>query len=260
MSRTNPTTGHGPHRLGSSSSAPSLRTGSQATRIPPYHRLARRKNPGQLLAHTTQSSDPRPTVFLVDDDKEMRRSLVWLLERNGYRVVASASPAEALAAYDPDQPGCLLIDIQLPDATGMELYDELRQRGRVHPFIVITAYGRIPLAVEAMRLGAVDFIEKPFDRDQLLQRIGEAVARDRKNRETDEERTELLGRLAVLGPREREVAELVAEGRSSKEIARALGIKVRTVEVHRHHINKKLGTESPAELTAFIAKVKSLDE
>lgn len=200
----------------------------------------------------------QPTVFLIDDDKEMRESLQWLLERNGYRVVTSASPAEALATYDPNQPGCLLLDIQLPEASGMELYERLRERGRVHPFIVITAYGRIPLAVEAMRLGAVDFIEKPFQRDHLLERIAEAVAKDTRDRQTDYETQQLLGRISVLGRREWQVAELVAEGRTSKEIARTLGIKVRTVEVHRHNINKKLQTESPVEVAALISKAKAL--
>jgi FixJ family two-component response regulator len=204
--------------------------------------------------------ETHPTVFLVDDDDEMRQSITWLLEREGYIVVASATLNEALATYDSDRPGCLLLDIQLPEANGMELYEQLRARGRVHPFIVITAYGRIPLAVEAMRLGAVDFIEKPFQSDQLLARIAEAVEQDRKGRTTDQESQELLERLAVLGRREWQVAELVADGHSSKEIARTLGIKPRTVEVHRHNINKKLGTESPTELAVLVSKAQALHE
>jgi two-component system response regulator FixJ len=222
---------------------------------PSYMVLAAR--PLQQVVRTIEAMDSRPTVFLVDDDEQMRQSLRWLLERNGYQVVATANSAEALATYDPSRPGCLLLDIQLPEVTGIELFELLRQRGRVHPFIILTAYGRIPLAVEAMRLGAIDFIEKPFQSEQLLLRVAEAVAKDVQSRRSDEETKELLKRIAVLGPREWQVAELVAEGKSSKDIARILDIKLRTVEVHRHNINKKLGTQSPTELAALISRGKA---
>ncbi len=246
----------GSYRLDKCSTLLSVTRWQYATRCeaPAYIVLA------EQSVRTNEAMDSCPTVFLVDDDEQMRESLRWLLERNGYQVVASANPAKALANYDPSRPGCLLLDIQLPEVTGIELYEQFRQRGRVHPFIVVTAYGRIPLAVEAMRLGAIDFIEKPFQSDQLLARVAEAVAKDLESRQADEESAELLKRITVLGPREWQVAELVTEGQSSKDIARLLGIKLRTVEVHRHNINKKLGTQSPTELAALISKAKAAKE
>lgn len=247
----------GSHRLDKCSNSLSFARSSYAGRCETPVDSALLVQTDQQSVRTIEAMDSRPTVYLVDDDEQMRQSLQWLLERNGYQVVASANSAEALANYDPSQPGCLLLDIQLPEVTGIELYEQFRRRGRVHPFIVVTAYGRIPLAVEAMRLGAIDFIEKPFQSEQLLARVAEAVAKDLKSRRVDEETAELLERTAVLGPREWQVAELVADGKSSKDIARILGIKLRTVEVHRHNINKKLQTESPVELAGLISKIKS---
>jgi FixJ family two-component response regulator len=199
----------------------------------------------------------RTTVFLIDDDHQMRESLKWLFESNGYRVVASASPAEAIRKYEPNCPGCLVLDVRLPDMTGVELYRRLREQGAKHPFVVITAYGGTRLAVEVMRLGAIDLLEKPFEHAQLLARVAEAVAQDRLRRQADKEAEAILSRLRVLGRREKEVADLVAEGRSSKQIAAVLDIKVKTVEVHRHNILKKLQVESAVELAALVTKARS---
>ena len=200
----------------------------------------------------------RATIFLVDDDDRMRESLKWLFESNGYSVVAAAAPAEAIRNYDPDCLGCLVLDVRLPEITGVELYRRLRQRGARHPFIVITAYGGTRLAVEVMKLGAIDILEKPFKNADLLARVSEAVTEDQRRRQKDRQAQLIVSRLSVLGQREREVADLVAEGRSSKEIATALGIRAKTVEVHRHNIFKKLGVESAAELATLIAKARSL--
>ncbi len=202
--------------------------------------------------------DPQPTVYLVEDNAELRESLKWLLQSQGYRVVASASPSDMLERYDPAVPGCLVLDIQLPEMSGIELYERLRRRGGAHPFIVITAYGRVPLAVEAMRLGAVDFVEKPFTHTQILERVAEAVARDLKNREAGEYTRLLRTRLAVLTPRQWEVAELVAEGASTKEIASRLRIKFRTAEKHRQNILHKLNVESSAQVATLITQAKAL--
>jgi two-component system response regulator FixJ len=252
------TFGRGLDDLGNRSFFPAI--AESAIHNSPRSADACRKISGPLVVRASEFMSVRPTVFLVDDDAQMRQSLTWLLERNGYDVVASASPSEALANYDVSRPGCLLLDIQLPEANGIELYEQLRQRGRVHPFIVITAYGRVPLAVEAMRLGAVDFIEKPFQSEQLLIRIGEAVAKDRETRRTDVETNDLLKRLNVLGRREWQVAALVAAGKSSREIGETLSIKLRTVEVHRHNILTKLKADSSGEVAALFTKAKALKD
>ena len=204
--------------------------------------------------------DTRPTIFLVDDDAKMRESLQWMLEKNGYEVIASGSATEALENYDPCRPGCLILDIELPEGTGIELYRKLRELGCTHPFIIITAYGRVPIAVEAMRLGAVDFVEKPFNTDLLLQRIEEAIAADRQLREQTTESEQLKQRLSVLRPREWQVARLVARGLASKEIARELDITVRTVEKHRQNIYHKLGIDSVAELVTMINKAAAIED
>lgn len=126
--------------------------------------------------------DSLPTIFLVEDDKRLRDSLEWLLTSHNYCVIASASVAQALDGYEPNAPGCLILDVQLPEGTGLELLEKFRAAGGSHPFIVMTAYGRVTLAVEAMRLGAVDFLEKPFENCQLLERVQQAVDQDSKNR------------------------------------------------------------------------------
>ncbi len=198
------------------------------------------------------------TVFLVEDDDQLRRSLTWLLKSHGYRVVPSASTTEALASYEPQVPGCLVLDVQLPEGSGLELLLKFRQRGGTHPFIVMTAYGRVRTAVEAMRLGAVDFLEKPFENNQLVERVVEAVERDLQGRQLDEETRHLLGRLHQLGRREWEVAKLLAEGYSSKQIARVLGIRPNTVQVHRHNILNKLEAASSTEVVALVAQAQAL--
>jgi FixJ family two-component response regulator len=199
-----------------------------------------------------------PTIFLVEDDDSLRRSLEWLLVSHGYRVRASASVSEALASYEPTTHGCLVLDVNLPGGTGLELLERFRERGGQHPFVIMTAYGRVPMAVQAMKLGAIDFLEKPFEHDALLDRVGEALAKDITTRQQSVEVREVGERIAKLAPREWEIARLVAEGNSSKEIATVLGIKPKTVETHRRNLFSKLDVGTAAETTMVVARAQAL--
>lgn len=198
----------------------------------------------------------QPTVMLVEDDAEMRNSLQWLLESRQLNVDAYACPRAFLAAYDPDKPGCIVLALQLPELGGLEVYDCVRQRGGRHPLIVISAFGCVSVAVDVMRSGAIDFIEKPFSHERFLARVEQAIQADASMRRFRESVWETHRRLGALSQREWEVAELVASGKASKQIAAALGIAPKTVEVHRRNIMIKLKAASSAEMAAVVARAK----
>ncbi|HEU0225915.1 MAG TPA: response regulator transcription factor [Steroidobacteraceae bacterium] len=189
-----------------------------------------------------------PTVFVVDDDEGVRSALALLLKSMGQPAATYASATDFLAAYDPDRPGCALLDVRMPGMSGLELQDELNRRGVVLPVIFITGHGDVPMAVEAMQRGAFDFLQKPFRDDDLVERIRRALARDRELRAAIGEKSQVCARLARLTPRERQVLELVAAGRPNKVMAAELGVSQRTVEIHRAHVMKKMGASSLAQL------------
>lgn len=197
-----------------------------------------------------------PTVYVVEDDQDMRRSLEWALRSEGLRVAAYESPQEFLDEYDAESAGCLVLDLRLPGMSGLDVQREVRARGGIVPFVVITAHGDVPQAVAAMRQGAVDFIEKPFSRQQLLDRIREALASDADARRTAHDEHEVRKRLARLTPREREVLDLVVEGKLTKEIARRLGISPKTVEVHRSNLVKKMAVTCVAQLVRQVVTLR----
>lgn len=199
-----------------------------------------------------------PVVLLVDDDIEIRESIVRLLESNNLNVRAFSSPDELIENYDPQLPGCLLIDLQLPGISGLQLWQTLREMGGHHPFIVISGPCDVATAVQAMQLGAVDFIEKPFDRKRLLDRVHEAISKDKENRRRLAESEEIQRRIDLLTPRENEVMGLVAEGLLTKQIARKLGISEKTVEVHRSHVTKKMHVQSVAQLVVLVSRRQQL--
>jgi FixJ family two-component response regulator len=199
-----------------------------------------------------------PVVMLVDDDQEMRESLVWLLESNDLSVRAFSSPDEVIENYDPQLPGCLLIDLQLPGISGLELWQTLSEMGGRHPFIIISGHGNVETAVQTMHLGAVDFIEKPFDRKRLLARVHEAILVDAENRRKSAKFEETQRRIDSLTPREHEVMGLVTAGLLTKQIARKLGISEKTVEVHRSHVTKKMHVHSVAQLVALVSRNQHL--
>jgi FixJ family two-component response regulator len=191
------------------------------------------------------------TVFVVDDDETMRGSLRWLLESLKLNVETYASAHEFLSAYNPVQPGCLVLDVRMPAISGLQLHEILRLRQIHIPVILITGHGDISMAVHAMKAGAFDFIEKPFHDQALLERIQQGLAMDTRQRREAAERGKTIERLSSLTPREGEVLEGVISGKSNKLIATELNISTKTVEVHRAHVMEKMSVDSVAELTAL---------
>jgi len=193
-----------------------------------------------------------PIVFVVDDDESVRGSLRFLLRSTGLESHAFASGLEFLAAYDPAQPGCLLLDVRMPGMSGLELQQELNLRGAVIPVIFITGHGDIPMAVEAMRHGAHDFLQKPFRDQDLIERVQRAIAKDTKARAALEEHKAIRARLDALTPRERQVLVLMVRGEPNKIMAHELGVSQRTVEIHRARVMEKSGASSLAELVRMV--------
>ena len=191
---------------------------------------------------------PEPTVFVVDDDRAMRESLSWLLDSVGLRVRSYATAADFLAEHDPAQPGCLVLDVRMPGMSGLDLQAELARRGVELPTIVITGHAEVSMAVRAVKAGAIDFIEKPFSDQLLLDRVRQALEIDLEAREVRRRHEDARRRLATLTAREREVLNLVVAGKANKEIASALGVSPKTVEVHRAHVMSKMCVDSLAEL------------
>jgi FixJ family two-component response regulator len=189
-----------------------------------------------------------PVVFVVDDDEAMRNSLKWLIESTGMPVRTYGSADEFLANYYPGRAGCLLLDVRMPGMSGLELQGHLARHSIRLPVIIITGHGDVGMAVRAMKSGAVDFIEKPFDDEALLNSIRNALAFDERQRALQTQRAEIAARLAELTPREHEVMDMVTEGRSNKEIAIGLGVTAKTVEAHRARVMDKMRAGSIAEL------------
>jgi two-component system, LuxR family, response regulator FixJ len=193
-----------------------------------------------------------PTVFVVDDNLGVRKSLRALLESAGLAVETYASGEEFLAAYDPDRPGCLLLDVRLRHSNGLDLQDDLRRRKVMLPIIVLTGHGNVPTSVRALKAGAVDFLQKPAPPKLLLERIGAALDSDRAARATTDDRAAVMKRLAGLTPRERQVMELLVAGKTSKDVASALRVSVRTVEGHRRIVFSKMNVSSAAQLVRTV--------
>ena len=187
-------------------------------------------------------------VFVVDDDEGMRQSLKNLVGSVGLRVEAFASAQEFLRIKVIDMPGCLVLDVRLPGLSGLDLQKRMADAGIEIPIIFITGHGDIPMTVQAMKAGAVEFLTKPFRDQDLLDAIQQALERDRIAREQRAEIEELRGRLDSLTPREREVMGLVVTGLLNKQIAGELGTSETTIKIHRHQVMEKMGAGSLAEL------------
>ena len=188
------------------------------------------------------------TVFIVDDDEGVREGLNLLLDTVGQPCELYSSAQDFLDSYKEGRGGCLVLDIRMPRMTGLDLQERLIEMGSQLPIIFITGHGDIPMAVDAMRRGAMDFIRKPFREHDLLERINEALAFDSSSREQAVDRQVLVDKLASLSKRETEVFERVADGEMNKVIAMDLGISERTVEVHRSQVMHKLGVRTLAQL------------
>lgn len=197
------------------------------------------------------------TVFLIDDDEDIRKSLQRALEKRDYAVESHASAASFLAAYDPTRQGCLLLDYGMPDMNGLELQAHLNELGATIPVIFITGHGGVPESVQAIKAGAVDFLEKPFRQSDLVERIETAFAIARDRLDLDERARDQRARFQRLTARELEIVErMIARPSeiSSKELAMALGISPRTVDHHRARILEKMNVKSVAELIALATR------
>jgi FixJ family two-component response regulator len=199
---------------------------------------------------TAQSKDAtrKPVIYIVDDDDGMRRALTVLMTTVGYTPVAFDKPSEFLAKYHPTQPSCLVLDVRMPGMSGLEVQQQLNRSGSMLPVILISGHGDIPMAVQAMKDGAFDFLQKPFRDQDLLDRINGALKLDAKNRASVDRLADLTQRSESLTPREREVMALVVDGKANKVIAIDLGLSERTVEIHRANVMEKMAARSVAHL------------
>jgi FixJ family two-component response regulator len=201
-----------------------------------------------MSANVNKNIRKKPTVYIVDDDDGMRRALTVLMQTVGYNAVAFERPTEFLQKLDPNQPGCLVLDVRMPEMSGLEVQQQLNRNGSMLPVILVTGHGDIPMAVQAMKDGAFDFLQKPFRDQDLLDRINGALKQDAENRELVERHADLKRRVESLTPREREVMGLVVDGRANKVIAIDLGLSERTVEIHRANVMEKMQARSVAHL------------
>ncbi len=194
------------------------------------------------------------TVFIIDDDADFRESVQWLLESTSYTIESYASAQEFLDDYD-QCPGCMLLDVRMPEISGLALQQIMQERDIRLPVIVLTGHGDVPMAVTAMKNGALDFLEKPFDDDVLLKLVDRAMQEAEQRFSQQNEERELRELYDTLSRREREVMDLVVTGNSNREIAETLGISPKTVEVHRSRVMGKMRAESLAQLVQMHSRL-----
>ncbi len=197
-----------------------------------------------------------PTVFIVDDDEEVRNGLQLLLESIGLSVICYASAANYLEAFDASLPGCLVVDIRMPGMSGLDMQEKLKEQPIHPPVIIITGHGDVPMAVRAVKAGAVDFIEKPFREQILLDSVHRAIEMDAKQRGEASRLSDIRERLSQLTPREREVLDLVIKGKRNKNISMELGITLSTVEAHRSRVMEKMEADSLSSLMRMMLSLE----
>lgn len=191
-------------------------------------------------------------VFIVDDDEAVRNSLRFVLKSVGLTATPLPSAQAFLDTWDPDQPGCLILDVRMPGMSGLALQEQLNLLGAIVPVIFISGHADIPMAVEAIQHGAFDFLQKPFRDQDLIDRVQRALLKDQANRAALKERGRIRERFASLTPREREVLNLMTLGKPNKIMAADLGLSQRTVEIHRAHVMEKTGASSLAQLVRMV--------
>ncbi len=205
--------------------------------------------------HLTQP----PTVFIVDDDPAVQQALRLSFRSVGYRAEVFGSAAQFLAAYSEHLAGCILLDVRMPGMSGLELQEKLNERHSILPVIFMTGHGDVPMAVTAMQAGAVDFVQKPFNDQELIDRVAQAMNRDASNRSVLLEKHEIRKRLDSLTPREREIMDMVVNGKANKVIAGDLQLSQRTVEIHRARVMEKMLATSLAHLVRMVIAVDESD-
>lgn len=194
-----------------------------------------------------------PIVYIIDDDQAMVESLSWIIESVGLRVRTYTRAQDYLAEYDPQQHGCLLLDVRMPGMSGPELQTRLNDEGMpTLPVIFISGHGDVPLAVRVMKAGAVDFLTKPFNDQILLESINKALRIDKANREKRQESAQARAKFALLSPREIQVLQGIVAGKPNKVISAELNISLKTVEAHRASVMKKMGARSVPELVKLV--------
>jgi two-component system response regulator TtrR len=196
-----------------------------------------------------------PIIYVVDDDEAMRDSMTWLLEGEGYRVACFESAEAFLKARNDAMRGCIVLDVRMPEMSGLELHEKLDTLGSQLPIIFITGHGDVPMAVAALQRGACDFIEKPFHNEDLLSRVTRALELDSQLAARQKRTSAISHRLAQLTQREREVMQLVVTGKLNKQVADQLDISMKTVEAHRARVMEKMGVRTLAELVKAVMSV-----
>lgn len=202
------------------------------------------------------AANQEATVFIVDDDDAVRESLAFLMKSVGIKAESFPNAQAFLDSYNPARPGCLVLDIRMPGMSGLELQDKLKQMGSILPIIFITGHGDVPMAVKAIKAGAMDFVQKPFRDQELIDRIREVLEEDSHVRAEKLQRNEILRRMDTLTEREREVMEQVVDGKANKVVAIDLNVSQRTVEIHRANVMEKMKARSLAQLVRLVMKAR----
>ena len=204
---------------------------------------------------SVQAAASEQIIHVVDDDEALRDSMTWMLEGNNYKVATYDSADAFLRVISPVMVGCVVLDVRMPGMSGLELFEELGRRGCTLPVVFITGHGDVPMAVSALKKGAVDFIEKPFSEADMLRLIEQCLTLERGNRDKRLQEADTVRRLEHLTQREREVLGLIIVGKLNKQIADVLGISIKTVEVHRARVMEKMGVNSLAELVQHVVTI-----
>ncbi len=199
-----------------------------------------------------------PTIYIVDDDRLARESLKWLAESAHLSIREFECSKQFLDSFDHESPGCVVLDVRMPDISGMELYARIKETGATIPVIIVTGHADVAMAVRAMKAGAYDFIEKPYNDALMLELLQSAITYDRDRRESQEKVDDVRYRVSRLTPREQEVMDFVLHSKQNKVIAFELGISIKTVELHRANLMAKMNVASPTELVR-LAMMAGLD-